>query len=233
MVGGCLDLDVESLSDEEKPRYEALSRFCGSSLPCPDCSGYSCDQHCVVLGKITVNEKGCLVEACANECRRYVPSGRMMQYLFTSLYAGVDKWATLGGKTLPSAHEVAGNPIHALCFFLQEFLFDGADKWQELVPSFIRNPEDPKDRTKEGIACFGKGDRKDHEPAEPMQKLQYQLKELDEKFNKHQAQQAELQERIEARVSKEYLDKQLDKLKKQMKQTEGPTANIEAPKGKK
>ena len=55
-----------------------LEEFCSKSIECSECC--SCDKPCfVVLGQIKVDQDCRLQAVCANECRKYVLTGRMVR----------------------------------------------------------------------------------------------------------------------------------------------------------
>jgi hypothetical protein len=119
------------LEDKKLCQCLELEKFCEQSVPCPECG--SCDKPCsVVLGQITINpEDGRLVSVCLNECRQYVLTGRMLQHMFLGVLAGAEDFFYIktshGDITLPSAGELAHNPIKALCWLLRYALIEGGD----------------------------------------------------------------------------------------------------------
>jgi hypothetical protein len=133
--GGCVD--CAGLTGEKKRQCETLAEFCSRSVPCPDCKGHPCNSHCVVVGRVTVNEQGCVTDVCANECRRYVLSGRMVEHLAVSVLAGAEKLVEGGPKDIPSIQQIVTNPIHALCWALKKLLDESDGDLTEVVTSTL------------------------------------------------------------------------------------------------
>jgi hypothetical protein len=109
-------------------KCEKLEKFCEQSVPCPECC--SCDESChVVLGKIEVDKDCRLRSICINDCRRYVITGRMLQSMLVGVLSGAEKYFYMdvnGRKEpLPSAEEIARNPIATLCWFLRNQAIEG------------------------------------------------------------------------------------------------------------
>jgi hypothetical protein len=93
-----------------------LAEFCEESVPCHECCSCGC-HHChVVLGKVEVDEKGCICKVCINECREYVLTGPMLKHLIVSILAGSEN---AFAPPLPPAESIAANPIGALCSYLR------------------------------------------------------------------------------------------------------------------
>lgn len=149
-LANCPEVACEGLEGAEACKCRALAKFCSKSLPCPECDECHCGEHCVVLGRVRVDEEGCLVEVCINECRRYVLSGRMIQHLITSVYAGTEQWFTKDGEGLPSPQRIVHNPIYALCWFVRRFFMTGR-RWVRLI-DFIRRGTQV---TPAGETCLG------------------------------------------------------------------------------
>lgn len=94
-----------------------LKEWCCDPVPCP-CED-PCECQCVIVGRFVVDAEGCIKELCANDCRKYVMTGHMLQYLFTSLFSIAGQTAADGTATSDfNAARVAGNPIEALCTLL-------------------------------------------------------------------------------------------------------------------
>lgn len=131
----CWEDDCEGLEKEALCQCEALNRFCCKPLPCPQCPDTCCDQHCVVLGKIRIDSEGCLEGICINDCRTYVLSGRMIQYLIESVFCGVEEWWKVyrpNGKEecLPDIAHLTRNPIDALCWFARRLVVEDGELQQ-------------------------------------------------------------------------------------------------------
>lgn len=124
--GGCWK--CHELQDPQRCQCKPLEDFCESSVPCPDCS--MCHDHpYVILGQIEVDEKCRVQNVCINECRTYILSGRMIQHLLVSVFEGVQDIVNVDveGRTdieIPDIKTLAGNPIHALCWYLRYFVVE-------------------------------------------------------------------------------------------------------------
>lgn len=116
----------DKLTGPEKCRCLVLGEFSEHSVPCPECG--HCDRQCpVILGRIELDEKGLIQSICINECREYVLTGRMVQHLIVSTFSGAGGEGyfkiEIDGKAIevPSARELAHNPIRALAWILRSF----------------------------------------------------------------------------------------------------------------
>lgn len=83
-------------------------RLCCDVVPCP--CAHPCEETCVVLGKVSVDQHGCIDEVSAKECRTYVVTGAMVRHLVTALLS----WKMDPEKAACQAR----NPIEALCRYL-------------------------------------------------------------------------------------------------------------------
>lgn len=114
------------LKDADKCRCLVLEDFGERSVPCGECG--HCESPChVILGQISVDEKGTIQSICINECREYVLTGRMVKHLIGSTLGGLGKDGYFKVKienkeiNFPDAGELARNPIKALTGVLRYF----------------------------------------------------------------------------------------------------------------
>lgn len=115
-----------------------LEEFCSKSIECAECC--SCDKPCfVVLGQIKVDQDCRLQAVCANECRQYVLTGRLVQQLALGLFAGSEDlfYADVNGQEvpIPDVGEAVNNPIKLLCWVLRNLVLQSGE--------FKRHPCDP------------------------------------------------------------------------------------------
>jgi hypothetical protein len=207
-------MSCQALEDEhDRCKCRTLAEFCSKSLPCPDCGACGCEEHCVILGKIELDANGCLVSVCINDCRTYVLSGRMLQYLTRSVFAGVENWATMTdtGDELPPVSRLVENPIYGLCWLIRHFMLEG-NQWTELVPPWILN-DDRTTWTDEGDKCRGEREwvEEEEEEEEP---IELQVAQLEQRF----ASAEELENRF-ARVTE--VERELADVKKQLSALKG------------
>jgi hypothetical protein len=113
----CEDLKGEG-HEKEYCRCLRLAEFCECSVPCPECCSCGCNSCHVILGKIEVDDKGCICSICINECREYVVTWPMLKHLIISIFGGIEI------PKMPDVAAMAANPILALCRGLRSYLVE-------------------------------------------------------------------------------------------------------------
>lgn len=122
---------------------EKVEEFCNQTVPCPECSTNCCGHCWVILGRIDINESGCIKQICINDCREYVITGPMLKYLIIRTMSGLEKNIVATTKTdsveeakecLPAFESLAANPVQAFCWFLRKLVVGkGRVDWKPVV----------------------------------------------------------------------------------------------------
>lgn len=200
----CPEVDCTDVDEKDRNRCLALAAFCATSPPCPGCRTCGRDEHCVVLGRLELDRKGRLVNACINDCRAYVLTGPLLRHLAHSLFDGIEGWATLeDGEAIPPISRFVENPIHGLCWLIRRFALE-RDGWHELVPPWIRDAE----RTEEGERCLGEREEEpDREVVlRQISRKMEELPDVDEELNR-------IDQRLYDRVTKDSFKSEVGDLK--------------------
>ena len=117
------------IKDNQQFNWKEYQAFCRRSLPCPEypdkCESGS--HHCISLGKLILNNDETIESICIHECRTYVFSGRMMQYLIYSLFDNLASCSHLiKNNDIEDLNplQLTKNPIYALCWLTKHLLVD-------------------------------------------------------------------------------------------------------------
>jgi len=206
------DQQKEKERQMEYCRCLLLEEFCEQSVPCPDCCSSCCHPCHVILGRIDVDEKGCILEICINDCREYVITGPMVKHVIVSTFAGLDKGffeLTVGRKTkeIPDIESLAANPIKALCWYLRNFIVEKGcltllDTLSETCKAIFKIPKYATEQAQQAMAQQVNKQEK-HQTEVTRQLLTFVPKGEHEKLRKELLERVDsLQKKLEEEIKK-------------------------------